>query len=708
MEQKQVDTALHALVSVAKFFGIPAELEQLKRAYVVRPEGMDTLTLLRAARDLGLKAKQFFLEKTNPLQTTPLPAIAVLEGGRYVVLVQRHEEGLFTVYDPQYGKTGQLEFAEFQKHWTGELILISRRFTLERTKSKFGLSWFVPQVLRYKSQLLWVLGLSLLLQLFGLASPLFTQVIIDKVLVHRSTNTLDILIVGLLSLTVFQLWMTALRSYLFTNTSSKIDTVLSSQLFKHITSLPLSYFDRWQVGDVVSRVGELEKIRSFLTGAALTVVLDIVFAIVYIGVMFLYSGWLSLVALLALPVYLVLQLIVTPIFKRLLNEQFLIGAENQSFLIEAVTGVETVKSMTVETQFVKKYEQILARLVKAVFATANLANVAGNIGAFIQQLFNLLVLWIGAHQVMDGKLSVGELIAFQMLAGQVVAPILRLVNMWQAFQQTRVSLDRLGDIMNAEIEPAFNPNRTSLPAVQGEIVFERVSFKYRDDGAEVLRGVSFRIEPGMRVGIVGRSGSGKSTVTKLMQRLYVPGYGRVLIDGVDLAQVEPSWLRRQIGVVLQENFLFNGSLAYNIGIADVGTPRERLEAVAAIAGVNQFLGDLPEGLDTSVGERGGRLSGGQRQRVAIARALVTDPKVLIFDEATSALDVESERAIMDHLDGIAAGRTMILIAHRLSTVRQCDKILVMDRGQIVEEGTHEELLEKQGVYHYLHEQQAAL
>lgn len=706
MAERQIDTALGALVAVAKFYGIPAEYEQIKRAYVVRAEGMDTLTFLRAGRDIGLKARQFFLKSEN-LAGIPYPAIAVMEGNRYVMMLRCEQEQL-VLHDPASERTLTLLISDFVARWTGEVILVARRFSLERIKQKFGLAWFAPQVLRYRNQLLWVLGLSLLLQLLGLASPLFTQVIIDKVLVHRSLNTLDILIIGMLALNIFQLWMTALRSYLFTHTTSKIDVVLSSQLFRHVTSLPLSYFDRWQVGDVVSRMGELEKIRSFLTGVGLTIVLDIVFAVVYIMVMFVYSGYLSLIVLIALPIYLVLQLIVTPIFRRLLNQLFLIGAENQAFLIEAVTGVETVKSVAVENQFAQKYEQILARLVKTAFATANVANVAGGIAGFVQQLFTLLVLWVGAYLVIDNKMSVGELIAFQMMSSQVISPILRLVNMWQTFQQTRVSIDRLGDVMNSDVEPAFNPNRTSLPSVKGDIVFERVSFKYREDGTEVLRTVSFHIQPGMRVGIVGRSGSGKSTVTKLMQRLYVPGYGRVLIDGVDLAQVEPSWLRRQIGVVLQESFLFNGTIAYNIGIADPGVPRERIEEVSRIAGVNQFLGDLSDGLDTPVGERGGRLSGGQRQRVAIARAILTDPRVLIFDEATSALDVESELSIMENLDAIAAGRTMILIAHRLSTVRHCDKILVMDRGQVIEEGTHEELLERQGIYYYLQEQQAAL
>lgn len=707
MAERQIDTALGALVAVAKFYGIPAEYEQIKRAYVVKAEGMDTLTLLRAGRDIGLKAKQFFWKTADNLIGIPYPAIAVLGGNHYVLLLRREQETLY-LHDPVSERIITVPLSEFASRWTGEVILIARRFTLERIKQKFGLVWFAPQVLRYRSQLLWVLGLSLILQMLGLATPLFTQVIIDKVLVHRSLSTLDILVLGMLGLTLFQIWMTALRSYLFTHTTSKIDVVLSSQLFRHVTSLPLSYYDRWQVGDVVSRLGELEKIRSFLTGVGLTIVLDIVFAAVYIVVMFVYSSYLSVIVLIALPIYLVLQLIVTPIFKRLLNQLFLIGAENQAFLIEAVTGIETVKSVSVENHFVQRYEQILARLVKTAFATANLANVANGIATFVQQLFTLLVLWVGSYLVIDQKLSVGELIAFQMMSSQVISPILRLVNMWQTFQQTRVSIERLGDVMNADAEPAFNPNRTSLPSVKGEIIFERVSFKYRDEGAEVLRAVSFHIHPGMRIGVVGRSGSGKSTVTKLMQRLYVPGWGRVLIDGVDLAQVEPSWLRRQIGVVLQDSYLFNGSIAYNIGIADPGVSRERIEEVARIAGVDKFLDDLSDGLESQVGERGGRLSGGQRQRVAIARAILTDPRVLIFDEATSALDVESELSIMENLDAIAAGRTMILIAHRLSTVRHCDKIIVMDKGQVVEEGTHEELLERKGMYYYLQEQQAEL
>jgi subfamily B ATP-binding cassette protein HlyB/CyaB len=382
-----------------------------------------------------------------------------------------------------------------------------------------------------------------------------------------------------------------------------------------------------------------------------------------------------------------------------------VGAENQSFLIETITGIQTVKTMAVEQQFIQKYEAILARYVKAAFATVNLANVAGNIGMFLQQAFNVTVLWVGAHAVMNAKMSVGELIAFQMLSGQVLAPILRLVNMWQYFQQTRVSIERLGDIMNDKAEPAFNANRTTLPSIDGDIVFDRVTFRYRQDSSEVLRQISLRIQPGMRVGIVGRSGSGKSTLTKLIQRLYVPDSGRVLIDGVDLAQVEPAWLRRQIGVVLQENFLFSGSIRENITTAKPNATEEEVIRVAQLSGAEEFIAKMPRGYDNFVGERGSLLSGGQRQRISIARALLLDPRILIFDEATSALDYESERIILDQLDQMVSGRTMIMIAHRLSTVRNCDNIIVMEQGRIVEQGTHDELMRQQSHYYHLYNQQ---
>lgn len=701
----RLDTALKCLVTIAKLYGIPADDGQLRRAYVVTAMGMDTLTMLRAAKELGLKAKQIAADGQR-FSDLPLPAVAILKNGNYVVVAQRQEEKV-VVIDPYKDRPFALPLENFFKAWNGEIILFTRRFIPKDKAQLFNLFWFIPAIWQHRRLFGQVLFLSFILQVFGLVTPLFTQVIVDKVLVHRSVNTLDILIIGMVFVSVFQTWITGLRSYMFTHTTNKIDVLLSTKLFRHITALPIKYFETWQVGDVVARIRELENVRQFITGSALTVVLDIVFALVYIFAMFVYSTKLSFLVLLLLPLYILLSVIVTPIYRKRLNDKFAAGTENQAFLIEAVTGIQTVKSLAVENHLIQKWEQMLSRYIKTAFATANIGNISGNIGSFIQQLFTLAILWFGAHQVMADALSVGELIAFQMMSGQVVAPILRLVNMWQNFQQTMVSVDRLGDVLNEPAEPAFNPNRTTLPSLKGEIILERVSFRYRPDMAEVLYQLSVKIKPGMRVGIVGRSGSGKSTLTKLIQRLYIPESGRVLIDGVDLAQVEPAWLRRQIGVVLQENFLFNGTIKENIAAAFLDAPMERIIEVAKMSGAHEFIQELPNGYDTLVGERGTALSGGQRQRIAIARALLTNPRILIFDEATSALDYESERVIMNNLDAISEGRTMIMIAHRLSTVRYCDQIIMLERGRIIEQGKHEELIKSRGAYYQLCMQQMA-
>ena len=704
-QQHPVDTALAALVTIAKILGLPADFEQMRRAYVSGSAGIDRVTLLRAAQDMGLKAKAIFFDRAKLPDGVPLPAIAMLNDGSHLILLRGTVDQV-TLIDLARNQPLTVPTATFLEVWSGELILVAKRVQLEKkSEPRFGLSWLLPVVAKYKRFLGQVLFVSLLLQLFGLTTPLFTQVVIDKVLVHRSASTLDVLLFGMFFVGVFQAVMTAFRSYLFTHSTNKIDVTLSSQLFRHISTLPLRYFEKWQVGDVVSRVRELDTIRQFMTGSALTLVLDVAFAVVYIVVMFFYSTVLTVITLVTVLAYVLLNLIVTPIFRRQLNERFMAGAATQSFLIEAVTGVQTLKTMAVERTFIERYEGYLSRYAKSAFASIKLSNIAGNLGGLIQQFFTVAVLWFGARIVMTGELSVGALIAFQMLSGQVIAPILRLVNMWQQFQQASVSIDRLGDIMNEKVEPAFNPNRTTLPALQGEVVLDQVSFRYRDDGAAVLRQISLKVEPGSRVGIVGRSGSGKSTLTKLLQRLYVPDSGRVMIDGVDLVQVEPAWLRRQVGVVLQENFLFNGSIAENIAIVKPEATPEEIVQAARLAGADEFIQELAEGYNTPVGERGSLLSGGQRQRIAIARALITDPRILIFDEATSALDYESERIIMDNLDAISSGRTSIMIAHRLSTVRKSDIIFVMERGQIVESGSHDELMAKEGQYFHLYHQQ---
>lgn len=697
-----VDTGLASLVLIAKHYKIAVDMRQMERAYVLESGSVDTATLVRAARDLKLKVRACSNITREKLAVLPVPAMMKLQGDRYIVL-HGFRDGKMFITDPGYSQqVAQADEKKVMEAWTGEVILFTRRFELPEEDSKFGFRWFMPVVGKYSRYLRNVLFISLLLQLLGLAAPFFTQVIIDKVLVHRSAGTLDILIIGMLLSALFTNWMQALRGYLFTNITSKMDVALSSRLFRNITALPLRYFGKWQVGDVVSRAGELENLRNFLTGSSLTVVLDIVFATVYLGVMLFYSKALSLVVLLILPLFVLLNVVVAPIYKKLINERFLIGAENRSFLIETLTGVRTVKASGLEASFIGRYEDMLARYVKSVFSVVSLANVAGSIGMFLQQIFTLAILWTGAVYVMAHEITVGELIAFQMMASQLIAPVMRLISMWQYFQQTRVSMERLGDIMNEEREPAFNPGRTTLPNIKGQIALEHVSFRYTEEGGNVLENFGVSIGAGMKVGIVGRSGSGKSTLTKLIQRLYLPDSGRIMIDGVDIAQVEPAWLRRQIGVVLQDSMLFGGTIEENIRIACPNATHEDVVRAATLAGAAEFIEELPHKYDTFVGERGSLLSGGQRQRISIARALILNPAIMIFDEATSALDYESESIIMNNLEQIAEGRTMLMIAHRLSTVQGCDAIIMLDHGRIVEAGSHAELMARQGAYYRLY------
>jgi subfamily B ATP-binding cassette protein HlyB/CyaB len=421
--------------------------------------------------------------------------------------------------------------------------------------------------------------------------------------------------------------------------------------------------------------------------------------------MWFYSSTLTLIVLGSLPLYAILSVSITPIIRVRLNEKFNRGADNQAFLVEAVTGIQTVKALAVEPPLQRRWDEQLAGYVKASFHATSLITIAGQIAGFIQKVTSIAILWTGAYLVIGSELSIGQLIAFTMLSGQVTGPLLRLVNLWQEFQQVGISLQRLGDVLNTRPEPSYNPNRTTLPQIAGVVGLETVTFRYRSDGPAALQQVSMTIPAGQVVGIVGRSGSGKSTIAKLLQRLYVPERGRVLVDGVDLAQVDPAWLRRQVGVVLQDNFLFNRSVRDNIALTDPGLPMERVMHAARLAGAHEFILDLPEGYDTIVGEQGSSLSGGQRQRIAIARALVANPRILIFDEATSALDYESEAIIQQNMSQIAKGRTVIIIAHRLSTVRPTHRIFVLDKGAIVEDGPHDELLKRNGFYSRLHRHQ---
>lgn len=697
------DTGLGALVLLLRFHGIAADGEQLRHRYGAR---LNLADILRCAKDLGLKAKSI---KTtwSRLESTPVPNIARLKNGEFIVLGKVAGEQVI-IQKPLETRPVMISREDFEAAWSGELVLMTRRSSLVDLTRRFDITWFAGAIYKYRHLLGEVLVASFFLQLFSLVSPLLFQVVIDKVLVHRSLSTLDILILGLVAISTFEAVLGALRTYLFAHTTNRIDVELGARLFRHLLALPIAYFQTRRVGDSVARVRELENIRNFLTSSALTLVIDLFFTLVFLAVMFLYSPLLTFIVLGAFPFYIGISAFATPIFRRRLDIKFARGAENQAFLVESITGIETLKAMAVEPQMQRRWEEQLAGYVAASFRVLSLANNASSTIHLISHLVTAAILYFGAKLVIDGALTVGELVAFNIMAGRVSSPVLRLAQIWQDFHQARLSVARLGDILNTPAEPTYNPSRATLPAIRGDVVFDHVSFRYRIDGPEVLHDVSFDIPAGQIVAIVGSSGSGKSTVSKLIQRLYVPESGRVLVDGNDLSMLDVTGLRRQIGVVLQENVLFNSSIRENIALANPGMTIEQVVAAAKLAGAHDFILELPEGYDTIVGERGSSLSGGQRQRVAIARALVTNPRILIFDEATSALDYESERIIQQNMREITQDRTVFVIAHRLSTVRRSDRIITIERGRLVEDGNHEQLIATGGRYATLYRMQAGI
>jgi subfamily B ATP-binding cassette protein HlyB/CyaB len=693
------DPGLESLVLLAQFHGVAADSAQMRHAAGIGDARFNDVDLTLAARRLGLKAS-IVQKDLARLGSVALPALALRNDGQSFV-VAKIDDARVLIHDPREGRPLLLDLEAFADRYEGRLLLVTSRAIPGSGLGRFDVTWFIPAVIKYRKLLSEVLVVSLFIQLFGLVTPLFFQVVMDKVLVHHALTTLNVITVALLGITVFNVLLSGLRAFTFAHTTSRIDVELGARLFRHILKLPLAYFEARRVGDTVARVRELENIRNFLTGQTLTSVLDLLFTVVFLGVMFVYSGWLSLVVMVSLPLYGIWSAAITPTLRRRLNEKFARGADNQAFLVEAISGIGTIKSMAVDPRLTRTWDKQLAAYVSAAFRVTRLANVGQQGVQLIQKLVSVAILYWGAKLVIDGQLTVGQLIAFNMLAGQVASPIVRLAQLWQDFQQVGISVERLGDILNARTE--VDGSRASLPPIKGRVTFEQVSFRYRPDTATVISDIDLDISAGEVVGIVGRSGSGKSTLTKLIQCLYVPERGRVLVDGIDLALADPAWLRRQIGVVLQENFLFNRSVRENIALSDPGMPMEKVIAAAMLSGAHEFITQLPQGYDTMVGEQGNGLSGGQRQRIAIARALVTDPKILIFDEATSALDYESEHAVMTNMRAICAGRTVVIIAHRLSTVRGADRIAVVEQGRIVEIGTPEVLLAREdGHFFRLH------
>ena len=598
--------------------------------------------------------------------------------------------------------------ADFVEAWGEEGQVLLLKPTKETPQQRFGLHWFVPSLVRYRRVLLEVFIASFFVQLFGLANPLMTQIIIDKVLIQNSVDTLHVLGFFLVVVAIFEAVLTSLRTYLFVDTTNRIDLALGSEIIDHLLRLPLRYFERRPVGELSSRVNELENIRQFLTGTALTVVLDAVFSVIYIVVMLVYSPILTIVALATVPLFAVLTMVVAPIVRRQLRTKAERNAETQSYLVEILSGIQTVKAQNIELRSRWQWQERYARYVSAGFKNVLTSTTASSLSNFLNKLSGLLLLWVGAYLVLQGKLTLGQLIAFRIIAGYTTSPLLRLVQLWQNFQETALSLERLSDIIDSPQEAdELDRKNIPMPVIQGAVKYDNVSFRFGTSGSYQLNNVCLDLPAGVFVGVVGQSGSGKSTLMKLLPRLYDPNAGRILIDGYDIGKVELYSLRSQIGIVPQETLLLDGTIQENIALTNPDASAEEIIEAARIAAAHEFVMGLSNGYNTKVGERGSSLSGGQRQRIAIARTVLQSPRLLILDEATSALDYNAERQVCLNLAEAFRGRTVFFITHRLSTIKNADVILMMDQGAIVEQGTHAELMDLRGRYYCLYQQQEA-
>ena len=704
-DDSQRDQFVKAILIHSQLSEAPIEESVLRDKLAgVAPETWH-LELLRILKEFAFKAKWLCYDpQEKPIEELSLPFIARVNGS-FVVLMKRSDKQVL-FFSIEQKRPMVLTMEEFRQQWDGYAFFMTPKLKLDKLPKRFNLQWFLPVFWKFRRFFYEVLAASCLLQVFTLITPLFTQVIIDKVLVHKGLSTLDVLMTGLIIIAIFQMVLGYLRTYIFTVLTNKVDVVLGARLYNHIVSLPLRYFESRRVGETVARVKELETIRSFISGSSLVLIIDTAFCFIFIIAMFWYSPLLCLVAIALIPFMVLLNLIATPIYRKRIQTKFEANAESQSFLVESVTGASTVKALALEQKFSRRWEDLLGHYVKTSFDVNNVANVANSIGGFLQHLSTLLILWVGAHLVMAGKLSVGQLVAFQMLAGQVSGPVLRLVGVWQQFQQTRVSIDRIGDIMNL---PKESEGRGEMsPIRRGEIFFDKVSFRYNPDEPQVVKNINIKLAPGVMVGIVGPSGSGKSTLVKLLQRMYDPEEGRIFVDNIDISKYNPAAYRRQIGTVLQENYLFCGTVRENIAIARPGATMAEIEQAARMSGAHDFIVQMKAGYDTVIGERGDSLSGGQRQKIAISRAMLVNPRILIFDEATSALDALSEKEVLDAIQKVRKNRTVLMIAHRLAAVQKADVILVMNKGMIVEYGNHEQLMKRNGMYAAMYREQEGI
>ncbi|MBH8555019.1 peptidase domain-containing ABC transporter [Nostocaceae cyanobacterium CENA357] len=699
------DCGAACLVMVSRYWGKHFSVNRLRDIANVDRNGASLRGLLAAAESLGfatrpVKAGLVQLAKQN------LPAIVHWEGKHYIVVYEITSKQVI-VADPAIGQR-TLSHAEFKANWTGYTLLLQPTAMLKDTKETSTPFWqFFELIKPHSLVMLEVFIASLFIQIFGLITPLFTQLILDRVVVQRSELTLTAVGLGLLMFNLFRVAMTGLRQYLLDHTANRIDLALIVGFIRHTLRLPLNFFESRYVGDIISRVQENRKIQRFLSGEALSILLDLLTVFIYVGLMFWYSWQMALLVLSIVPPFALLALIATPFLQRISRKIFNSVAEEGSYLIEALTGIRTVKATAVEQTVRWHWEELLNKEIKTNFSGQVISNRLQIFSNTIQALMTTALLWFGAYQVIHNQLTIGQLVAFNMLLGNIITPFQRLTILWNQLQEVVIAMERINDVLDAEPEEDLHHQaRQPLPQIQGHIHFQRVTFRYHPESdINILENLSFEVQPGQMVALVGRSGSGKTTISKLILGLYPPTDGQILIDGQDITSISLNSLRQQVGVVDQDTFLFGGTIRENISLGHPGASLAEVIEAAKVAGADEFIKKLPIGYETEIGEGGGLLSGGQKQRIAIARALLGNPQLLVLDEATSHLDAESERIIQQNFNTILKGRTTLIIAHRLSTIRNADLILVLDRGVLIESGSHEELMSKRGHYFYLNQQQ---
>jgi HlyB family type I secretion system ABC transporter len=706
-QQSSSDCGAACIVMVGRYWGKDFNINRLRELAYVSRDGASLKGLANAVEKLGFNCRPVKASLAK-LANQKLPAIAHWEGNHYIVVFEITPQYVI-VCDPAIGQR-KLTHAEFNEGWTDYCLLLEP--TLALAKKQDGKSTDLLQLFQlvapHKVVIAEIFIASIVLQLFGLISPIFTQLILDRAVIHKSASSLATFGIGLIIFGFFQIAMSSLRQYLMAITANRIDAALVIGFIRHTFSLPLSYFDARHVGDIISRIQENHKIRSFITGQSLGVLLDLMSVFVYATLMFVYSWKLALVTLISIPPFLILNFASTPFLQKMSREMFNVTNHENSYLIEALSGVRTVKSMSVEKAVRWHWEERLNKEIRQSFRGQMMGLKLGALSSAINTISSTALIWIGASLVISGEFTIGQLFAFNMLSGNVISPFQRLAGLWHELQEITIALERLCDVIEAKPEENREFSYKDIGRFQGHVKFENVTFKYSKDAERnVLENISFEIEPGQTIALVGRSGSGKTTLAKSILGLYLPTSGTISIDGKDLTTISLHSLRSQVGVVDQDTFLFSGTVKSNITLAQPGAEQSQIERAAELAGAHKFISKMPMRYETEIGEGGGMLSGGQRQRIAIARALLSDPRLLIFDEATSSLDTESERIIQDNLEQIRRHRSTIIIAHRLSTVQNADLILVLDKGVIVEQGTHSELMAKRGQYYYLNHQQIA-